>query len=364
MPSPPLLDFDSLLAPIAGDEPAGESLPFAVRMKLDDARKEVNPELFDPDDPLRPDEPRPADWKAIIRLTKETLTDTSKDLMAAARLLEALVKDHGFAGLRDGLQLMRRMVEECWDRIHPSIEDGDLEVRATPFNWLDDPDRGARFPTSIRMVPVLQHDGLPVSWHNWKQSQEGKGPLKGEAFEEAVRAAPLELCKTMVEDLEAGQQELTQLTKLLDGKLGEVAPGMTEFSRALVDCLTLAQQLLKKKTPAGGDEEAAPAPTADGDAPAADGEAAPAGAAAGGPAGAGAPAKRMVTREDVYKQLRDAANLLQRIEPHSPIPYLLLRAIDLGGMPFPKLMKALIRDENVLTEMNRELGIKAEEPAE
>jgi len=67
-----------------------------------------------------------------------------------------------------------------------------------------------------------------------------------------------------------------------------------------------------------------------------------------------------VPREDVYRQLNDAAALLQRLEPHSPIPYLIQRAIELGAMPFPKLMRALIRDENVLTEMNRELGIKEE----
>jgi len=367
MASPPLLDFDTLLAPIAGDEAAGESLPFAVRQKLDDSRKEVNPDLFDPDDPLRPDEPRPADWKAIIRLSKETLADTSKDLLVSARLLEALVKEHGFAGLRDGLQLMRRLLEECWDRIHPSIEDGDLEVRATPFNWLDDPDRGARFPTAVRMVPVLEHDGLPISWHNWRQLQEGKGPLKSDVFEEAVANATFEHCKNLVDDLTASQQELGQLTKFLDDKLGEVAPGMIEMGRALNDCLTLGQQLLKKKAPVGGDEEEAPAAdgaedNGEGAAAAGDGEAAP--ARAGG--AAGVPAKRLVTREDVYKQLRDAANLLQRIEPHSPIPYLLLRAIELGAMPFPKLMKALIRDETVLTELNRELGIKVEEevPAE
>jgi type VI secretion system protein ImpA len=68
----------------------------------------------------------------------------------------------------------------------------------------------------------------------------------------------------------------------------------------------------------------------------------------------------MATREDVYRQLRDAANLLQKIEPHSPIPYLIQKAITLGAMPFPLLMKALIRDEAVLKDMSRELGIPEE----
>ncbi len=78
---------------------------------------------------------------------EETLTETSKDLLVAARLTEGLTKEHGFGGLRDGLRLMRRLVTECWDRLNPAIEsEDDLEVRAAPFYWLDEADRGARFP--------------------------------------------------------------------------------------------------------------------------------------------------------------------------------------------------------------------------
>jgi len=60
----------------------------------------------------------------------------------------------------------------------------------------------------------------------------------------------------------------------------------------------------------------------------------------------------------VYRQLSEAAALLQRLEPQSPIPYLINRAVELGSLPFPELMKQLIRNNEVLGEMNRELGIK------
>jgi type VI secretion system protein ImpA len=69
-----------------------------------------------------------------------------------------------------------------------------------------------------------------------------------------------------------------------------------------------------------------------------------------------------VTRADIYDRLSDAAARLQKIEPHSPIPYLIQRAVELGQMPFPLLMKALISDAKVLDELNRGLGIKAESP--
>src|SRR5262249_45523533 len=106
MASPPILDFDMLLAPIAGAKPAGEALSFTDRKKLDDARKEINPEAFAPNDPRRPDKPQPPDWPGIEKLTQDLLAGTTKDLLVAARLTEALVKQHGFRGLRDGLRLM------------------------------------------------------------------------------------------------------------------------------------------------------------------------------------------------------------------------------------------------------------------
>ncbi len=86
MPSPPLLDLDELLAPIPGDSPAGGSVPFAVREKLEEARKEVNPRrLRLRTTRMRPEAAQKADWAAVTRLASETLAGTSKDLLVAAQ---------------------------------------------------------------------------------------------------------------------------------------------------------------------------------------------------------------------------------------------------------------------------------------
>ncbi len=68
MPSPPLLDFDALLAVIPGDDPAGSSVPFEIKEKLEEFRKEVDPESFDKKDPTRPENAIKADWPAISKL--------------------------------------------------------------------------------------------------------------------------------------------------------------------------------------------------------------------------------------------------------------------------------------------------------
>ncbi len=354
MASPPLLKFEELTAPIPGDEPAGETVPFSARQRLEEYRKEVNPADFAEDDPLRPSEPKYANWPGIVELAKEALGGTSKDMLVAARLTEALTKQHGFAGVRDGLHLLRLLVEQAWDRVHPVIEDGDIEVRAGAFNWLDEPDRGARFPNTLRTVPLVELDGAGYGWHHWKLLQEGRGSLTAEVFERAIQATPREECQRRTEDLGEALNEVQLLTGALNEKMNTLAPGMLGVQKALTECQTLAQQILQRKGPPpeeGGDE----APAEEGGAAESAGEE---GAAEAPGVRGKAAARPMRTRADVYRQLAEAAALLQQIEPHSPIPYLIQRAVALGALPFPRLMRELIRDDNILSEMNRELGIR------
>jgi type VI secretion system protein ImpA len=345
MATEPLLALDELLQPIPGEDPAGESVPFTVRAEMEEARKEVDPEDFSPDDPLRPAEPKKADWAAIVRSAVKALSTTSKDLLVAARLTEALTKRHGFAGLAEGLRYQRRLIEECWDRLHPVIEDGDLEVRAGPFNWLGDDGRGARFPHSLRTLPLFEGEEASYSQRDWRLAQEGKGKVTREAIEKAINAASREHCNALVESILLAQTELTELVKALNQKLGSSAPAMLDVRKALDDVLVLAREAQQRKGGPPVEEEAK--------------------GAGNGEAGGGQPARpRGATREDLYQRLAEVADLLEKMEPHSPVPYLVRRAVAWGSLPFPQLMKALLREDynQAITEMNRELGIKEPPP--
>jgi type VI secretion system protein ImpA len=342
MAEQPLLDFAALLAPIPGDDPAGGSVPFEVRHQLEEYRKEDNPDDFAPNDPLKPEKLRKADWPGIVRLARETLSHTSKDLLVAARLTEALARVHGFPGVRDGLHLLRELVEQCWDRLRPPIEDGDLEVRAAPFYWLDDADKGARFPSTVRMLPLIVADGAQYSWLDCRQSQKGEGPVTHEDFEKATLAMPAERCAAVAEAVAQGLAELDGLGRGLAEKMGPAAPAFAALREALDGCHALAQEIVRRKCPAGPPD--ADIPDEQPGAPAVPG------------------ARAASSRADLYRQVAQAAALLRELEPHSPIPYLLLRAVELGALPFPQLIKALLRDDNVLNELNRELGIKEPPP--
>jgi type VI secretion system protein ImpA len=340
MASESAINLDELLAPIPGEDPAGEPVPFQVREDLEQLRKEIDPADFSEDDPARPTEVKKADWPKIARLGITTLTGTSKDLLVAARTTEALAHQHGFAGLADGFTLLRGMVEQCWDRMHPVIEDGDLEVRGGPFNWLGDRDRGARFPNAVRALPLVSGENGSWSWRDWQSIQTG-GREKVD-FDKAVTAADRADCQRTFDDLTRCLTEFRNLTGALTARMGPDSPGMTELQSALSDCYTLAKQVLQQKGPA---EENRPADEAVAET---DGSA------------SASPGRAAATRAEAYRRLAEAADVIERLEPHSPIPYLVRRAVELGALPFPQLMRALIRDNSVISEMNRELGIKDE----
>ena len=345
MPTPETLDIEALLAPIPGEEPAGGAVPFALRDRLDQARKEVNPDDFDPKDPRRPAEAKLADWTGIVAGATDALQKTTKDLTLVARLIEAETHLRGFAGLRDGLRLLRRLTDEAWDRIRPVIEEPeDIEVRAAAINWLDDADRGARFPSTIRAARLIESPIGSLSWLEWNQSK--KSPAAAELVEKAVNDAPRDACQRIAEDLDEVAAELVLLLGLFNDKMGRAAPGLIQVRQAALECQTLAHQVLERK---------GPAPITAVEAEAEPGAEATSPTEAGGPVGVG---RIVANRAQAYQRLLEVADALQAIEPHSPIPYVIRRAIALGQLPFPDLMKALISDAAVLSEMSRNLGIK------
>jgi type VI secretion system protein ImpA len=344
MPTGLPLDFDALLAPIAGTEQAGSSSTFAeMRSQLDDLRKEVNPDDFDADDPMRPDQPKYADWPKVEELTRKALEKDAKDLRLAGYLVEALVHQYHFDGLAEGLRLLREMLERCWDRCYPAVENGDVEVRLGVFNALDDLNTKGRtpFPNYLRMLPVVVGGGIKHGYDDWKRSQDKGGAELAESFAKALQASKSEEAAETAKAIEFCMREHGLLVKAIESRFGPLATGLENLRRALEDCGRLAR--LATGQAAGAEKNGAERP----------GEEAKANNQAnrGGAAG---------SRADAYRQLAEAATLLERLEPHSPIPYLVKRAVELGALPFPQLMKALIRDSNVLAELNREFGLKAD----
>ena len=64
------------------------------------------------------------------------------------------------------------------------------------------------------------------------------------------------------------------------------------------------------------------------------------------------------TRADAIKQLQRVAEFFRRTEPHSPVPYLVQRAVRWQEMPLEEWLQELIKDTSVLSAVKETLGLR------
>ena len=166
-----MLDTDALLRPIRADSPTGENLrddssPTSLYYQIKDARnaaRSMERAAQQAEDPASAPTP---DWQPVLELAPRVLNEASKDLEIAVWLIEALVRREGFAGLRRGFELVRRLLESYWEGLHPRPDEEGLATRVAPLVGLNGDEAEGTLIVPIGLVPLLEHDGMPLSaWH-------------------------------------------------------------------------------------------------------------------------------------------------------------------------------------------------------
>lgn len=341
--SSPTLDIDELVQPVPGDDPAGRPLDGTKKRELDAWRKEP-----DPDFPESSDLP-PPEWGKIIATASEALARTGKDLTVAVRLVEALTKKHATAGLRDGLTLLTRLASDCWDHLLPAAEaeseGSQYEGRLNRLNWLNDIGTGGKFPaTVLRMAAVktARGDAFEFTAADWLD------PARRAEVADAAGGLTGDDLRAALGELNEARDALKGLASVLDEKMGRESPNLAEdgdgnLGNALLKCVEFVRGLAHAR---GLTLDDAPPDDAGGDGldP----------AVGGGPAAVGG------SRDQLYRQLDQIAAGLRRLEPHSPVPFLIERCVRMGALSFPDLMREVLGQQAVLDEINKLLGIKTE----
>jgi len=354
MSSAETVDFESLLAPIPGDKPGGESIRYAGPYDaIEEARRA--------DDELTQGEwqrdTKASDWRRVVELASDALSKRSKDVQVAAWMTEALVRLHGFAGLRDGCRLLREMSERFWDHLHPEAEGDDLEGRAGPIEWMNQ-----RLPEAVRFVMIAQSSrGDKYGWWHWQESRTvdnlgrtnpearntaiEEGKIAGEEFDKAVATLRRAHYEALFSDVDQSSAELRALIAEIDTRFGRNAPSLVAVKQAVDDCRGLVETIVKRKRELEPD--------------AVSGEAGPAGESSS--AGHGGAA--LGDRAAALRQLAEVAAFFRRTEPHSPVSYLVQRAVQWGHMPLENWLRDVIKDEAVLANLRDTLGLKEDGPS-
>jgi type VI secretion system protein ImpA len=365
-----LLDFETLLAAIPGEhasgvelrtDPEGSSLFFQVKELRESARVAERQLAHWYGEGDKPDAPN---WRAVLDLSRKIIAEKSKDLWVLAWFLEALVRIHGFAGLRDGLRLIREICERHWSEIRPSPdEDGYTHtvsqltgvfegalaapIHAIPITPATSAQRAL---SGVDYADACALDKLDA---NSRSQRIEQGAATVDMFQRAVQPAHADFYRNLLQDIDGALGEFELLSAQLEARCGtdeagySAAPPSTAVREAIVGARDLVRSLTRDllAEPAGEEGEPAFAETQMGN------------DVATSAAGFASESAAIRSREDAFRALLRVADFFRRTEPHSPVSYSLEQAVRWGRMPFPELMSELIADENVRRDMFRRAGV-------
>lgn len=357
--TPASQELESLLQPISPEHPSGGNLRYEpVYTQLREARREDDSTL--PQGVWRTSL-KLANWGQVVELCQSALTKESKDLQLAAWLTEAWLFQSGLEGLARGLRLTTGLLERFWDTLWPPLDPDDADARLAPLKWLDD-----HLPLALGRTPLVwpRMPGTPLlgDWQLILRREKQGGvppeepsepseaaaevaPQTREAFLAAASPLPAEALARSHEQLVQVLAELTSLEQTLATRAGRDTMTFRRTRAVLEEFQSLLTLL---------DGQRAPGATAlaslAGSAPQPGTSARVPGALAGG----------IHSRTEAYQLLTLAADYLLVTEPHSPVPYLVRRALTWGGMPLGKLLGELVPDASGLAFIQTLLGMKPE----
>jgi type VI secretion system protein ImpA len=366
MPSADVLDFPKLLAPIAPDQPVGvdlraDSAPNSPYYLIKDARsaaRAIERQLIGGEDEQTA--PRP-DWRPVVQSATQVLAEKSKDLEITAYLVEALVRLHGFAGLRDGFRLTRELCERFWEGIYPRPDEEGMETRVAALTGLNGEGGDGTLIAPINRVPLTDspnfgrlslaayHEALNLGKLTDVKSRDKRiaaGAVSLEKFEQAVAETPKPFFANLVDDLNKAAEEFGKLTAELSKRCAERAPPSSSIRDALTAVLDCVKNVARGKLETAS-LHAGAAPRADGVAP-----------SPGGPPQA---TDVLGNREDALRILLKVADFFRRTEPHNPVSYALEQAVRWAQLPLPELLVELIPDEAPRKGLFKQVGIKPPE---
>ena len=350
-----MIDFEKLLKPIRDDAPAGDDLRYqdgdVTFPSIEELRTEEDPAL------AIEGEPKVANWPQVVRQCDEALASKAKDLELAAYLAEGLAHTVGFEGVRDGVRLQKELIQTFWEGLHPGRDEDEIvfPIRAKPLNWMA---LETGFIKAVKAIPFATgNPDRPLAWADLDNAERvdaakilpdqtqyeeltEAGFVTTEAWNLALENTPRENLESCFTLLEESQAELNELSALCDEKFEDDAPNLFALSGLLGDIRERIEPLVQPEEEAFEEGEE--------------------GEAASGEAGgrsSGVPSGPIASRQEALRTLGLVADFFRRTEPHTPISYLVQRAVRWGNMPLEALLKEVVKSEEALEHIWETLGI-------
>jgi type VI secretion system protein ImpA len=252
------VDLEAILAPIPGESPTGADLRYEpVYEQIKEARRAEDPLAAAEGEAKQPD------WEAVRQLCVDALSGKSKDLQIAAWLTEALIHRGGFPGFTAGLRVLTGLLEHYWETVYPAVEDGDLEYRVGPLEFLNE-----KLWVTVKSIPVtdpqvsegyslLKYDeSRTVGYEKDTLNQHGdvdegkaakrkemlaEGKLSAELFDAAVAKSSSDYYERLFEAVTACRKAFDAFERVVDARFGKNAPRLAELRKSLEACEQFAK---------------------------------------------------------------------------------------------------------------------------
>jgi type VI secretion system protein ImpA len=325
-----------------------------------------------------------ADWRLVEELCTEALIHRTKDLQIALWLTEAWLHLEGLAGYSRGANLILELHHSFVDTMHPAPEladrvspheinfplraiDPSVEHRVNLIQWLNE-----KLSLQVKLLPLSSPSAASGTtsfsladlegalYQEQIQRRQGPNPSSSgvTAFERSLELTPPDLLADTWAKLRQAIDITNQLDEYFDICYGSANGGLLAL-KGILDRMALAI------APALPEEHQIQYPNAEN----ADDigitvfesglpstqlayEPVTVPLATSHRSDAHCGCTPIQSRDDAYSRLAEISEFLRKLEPHSPVPYLLQRAIAWGGLNFCELLPELLRDQAALREVS------------
>jgi len=327
-----MISVEDLAKPISAEAPCGPDLAYDAAFQQLETLVRGKPEtqFSAAEDP---------DWKELRELAV-AFHGRSKHLTASVILALSLLKTEGFAGLRDGLALIHRILADNWDAAYPRLDPEDNNDPTERMNILGNlvsSGEPYRFIPRLQETVIAQSPSLGrarlqdiiAAKQPSAAPAEGKpAPINESQIQGVFKDSNVDALKAVHEAVVQCVETVKAIDALLSEKVGTRGVNFDELTKSL-------KQVQGSVAPFIG------APLVEGEAGA---DAAAGGASTGGAAKAASVPGAINSREDVVRALERICDFYRLNEPSSPVPLILYRAQRMAKMNFMEIVNELTPD--------------------
>ena len=367
---PDLLDKKALAAflkPVSKADPSGKSLRYEGEYdNIQKARKSED----DLPQGVWSHDLKESQWDAVEKISTQALKEKSKDLQISLWLAESWFHQYQAYGLKCGLSLTQALLEKFWESFHPFSKD-DPEYRIYPLLWFDK-ELSKSLSKLIIALPEGDYQHALTFWDYQSkvlvttpdQQQVSQGGHKNKmspdavAFYEAVGKTSTEFYKELLEELTSALEVIKEIEVLIVGHYDEFPGCLMHLRSRLQKALHFVKNIYQERSPKAKKpliENVSVAKPVPDDAVTPETSPPP-------------ESKPMVikslnvegslqNRQQAYDLLSQIADFLSEVEPHSPTPYLIRRAVTWGDMSLGELMTELAQESGDMQHAMRFLGM-------